>query len=384
MEDNMFGDTSNPRSDPARYVRLAAWLREVVGMPSPPFPDTTQQNPKNAESSVSVSGNVHHIDIQLGSDYHLPYYQQLPDFIMMLLRDDQEAALHYAPLLYHLAGCRACHQGYLELYDAMRAALSPRSERSALGQGTRTLAATPHRMLGHLCRVLIDQAEVVLRQARREHQDKDASARQLLQLALRISAHIQQSTIRRDALQDLVRVATLFEGPAPPQQEEERGIYPFTSQFAGIGGMRGKKVMRRAEAPFRPQETEQPVILLQWRIERQRQSEEHRTGMERGGLATQEARVSQHGQTLELSLHDLEPALRGQYVAVDIPLGSLIEPVRWRGGNPRAIRSTAPVAADGSLTVPLGETELLLINTEDRNLLEAMFLLLEIRAVAPA
>src|SRR5262245_50228997 len=103
MTDNMFGDTSNPRSDPARYARLAAWLREVVGTPSPPFPDTTQQNPKNVESSVSASGNVHHIDIQLGSDYHLPYYQQLPDFIMALLRNDQEATLHYAPLLFHLA-----------------------------------------------------------------------------------------------------------------------------------------------------------------------------------------------------------------------------------------------------------------------------------------
>src|SRR5207237_10092774 len=124
------------------------------------------------------------------------------DFIMALLKDDPQATIRYAPLLYHLAGCGACHQSYLDLYDAMRVALLPRPERSALGQGTRTLAATPHRMLGHMCRVLIDQAERVLRQARHDHQDRDAAARELLQLALHISAHIQKSNIRLDALRE--------------------------------------------------------------------------------------------------------------------------------------------------------------------------------------
>jgi hypothetical protein len=62
-------------------------------------------------------------------------------------------------------------------------------------------------------------------------------------------------------------------------------------------------------------------------------------------------------------------------------LGSLLEPVRWRGGNPRAIRSTGPVLPDGTLVTPLGLTDLLLQNTEERNLLEAMFLLIEVRAL---
>jgi len=68
-------------------------------------------------------------------------------------------------------------------------------------------------------------------------------------------------------------------------------------------------------------------------------------------------------------------------VAITVPLGALLEPVRWRGGNPRSIRSTDPVDALGVITVLLGETELQLDNNEERNLLEAMFMLLEVRAV---
>ncbi|MBV9256897.1 MAG: hypothetical protein JO215_02645, partial [Ktedonobacteraceae bacterium] len=49
--------------------------------------------------------------------------------------------------------------------------------------------------------------------------------------------------------------------------------------------------------------------------------------------------------------------------------------------NPRAIRSTVPVDSTGKLTIPLGETELQLSDNEERNLLEAMFTLLEVRAI---
>jgi hypothetical protein len=38
------------------------------------------------------------------------------------------------------------------------------------------------------------------------------------------------------------------------------------------------------------------------------------------------------------------------------------------------------VDASGAVTIPLGETELSLEKLEDRNLLEAMFLLLEVRS----
>src|SRR5205807_1200372 len=111
-------------------------------------------------------------------------------------------------------------------------------------------------------------------------------------------------------------------------------IYPFTSMFAGASGVRGRKIVRRAEALARQHEAGQPVIPLQWR----------RDGM------NQEGSVHQRGQTLELSLLDLPEVLRGHYITIDVPLGSLIEPVRWRGGNPRAIRSAVRVAADGSLS----------------------------------
>ena len=65
-----------------------------------------------------------------------------------------------------------------------------------------------------------------------------------------------------------------------------------------------------------------------------------------------------------------------------VPLGSLIEPIRWAGGNPRTIQSVDPVDEHGMLNTPLGRTELRLSNQEERNLLEAIFLLLEIHTTA--
>jgi hypothetical protein len=90
--------------------------------------------------------------------------------------------------------------------------------------------------------------------------------------------------------------------------------------------------------------------------------------------------ITQQGQTLELHLQDLDQALREHHVIVSVPLGSLIEPIRWIGGNPRSIRSSTPVDKTGALTIPLGQTDLRLEIQEDRNLLEAMFLLLEVRS----
>jgi hypothetical protein len=92
-----------------------------------------------------------------------------------------------------------------------------------------------------------------------------------------------------------------------------------------------------------------------------------------------EGSITQHEDTLELHLRDLDAKLRGHYVVISVPLGSLLEPVRWRGGNPRAIRSVVPVDEHGTLRTSLGETELRLSNPEERNLLEAMFLKLDVR-----
>ena len=64
----------------------------------------------------------------LREEGHRQFYQQLPDFVTALLLQDEGATLRYAPLLYHLVGCDNCHQAYLEIYDAMRAALSSQEE----------------------------------------------------------------------------------------------------------------------------------------------------------------------------------------------------------------------------------------------------------------
>lgn len=329
------------------YAKLARWLQQLM------------QIPQRSKKAPGPGVGDMQLELLLDSDYHLHFYRQLPDFVMALLNDDPKATISFAPLLYHLAGCSECHSSYLDLYDSLRAAIDPQEARPLLGQGTRTLAGTPHRMLGHLCQTLISQAEAALREARRAHNNDDVVARSLLQLALHISARISQSNVRRYALHDLVRVATLSEGPGTPK-EDDPDVFSFTPTLTGAGTRRGKKIVRRADMLSRSTGHEAPGISLQAR-----------------GL---EGTITQHGQMLELHLEDLAPTLRGHYVVITVPLGSLIEPIRWIGGNPRAIRSATPVDDTGSLTTALGQTDLHLTNPEDRNLLEAMFLLLEVRS----
>lgn len=343
-----FEETSDQRGN---YQKLAQWLQQVM------------YTPQTKIKSAVMEGHDVQLELLLDSDYHLRFYQQLPDFIFALLHDEPQAAIRYAPLLYHLAGCGECHSGYLELYDALYAAIHPQEPRPILGQGTRTLEATPQRMLAHLCQSLISQAEAVLLQARHDSVDRDADARSLLQLALHLSSRIVQSNVRRQALRDLVRVATLFdEASAPPAAEVgNMGVYTYTPTLTGAGS-RGVLRGRETNTPVWENQQEQPVLHLQ----------SH-------SLA---GSITQRGQTLELHLQGLNEDVRNRYVNISIPLGALIEPVHWLGGNPRAIRSTSPVDRAGMLTTPLGETELRLSNPEERNLLEAMFLLLEVRAVA--
>src|SRR5437763_16335084 len=82
-------------------------------------------------------------ELLLNTDYHPRFYQQLPDFIMAVLQADPQAPVHYAPLLYHLAGCTTCHSSYLELYEAMRYAVKNVDAQPVVNQGTRTLATIP-------------------------------------------------------------------------------------------------------------------------------------------------------------------------------------------------------------------------------------------------
>jgi hypothetical protein len=347
-DSNYPGSSSNSHAD---TVKLSAWLQQVMKLP-----------PTKTQRIVSTDDDTT-LELLLDSNYHIRFYQQLPDFVMALLQNDTQAMLKYADLLYHLAGCGECHEAYLEIYDALREAVYPQGFRPQLGQGTKTLAATPPRMLRHLCQALISQAEALFQQGHREHRDYNAPARSLLQQALSMSAHIGQSGVRRDALQDLVRVANLFE-ETDAAQEDDPHSYVYTPVVSGAGGIRaGKKVLRHVETPLRSPGTpaEQPVIRIQAR-----------------GL---EGRITQNGQTLFLNLQDLDQELRGHSVKIIVPLGALLEPVRWLGGNPRAIRSLVPVDITGKLTTPLGETTLQLTNHEERNLLEAMFMLLEVRAI---
>jgi hypothetical protein len=329
-------------------TQLAQWLLQIL------TPVVHEQG--DVENVLSEEGSQ--LSLVLTSDYHPHFYQQLPDFIMALLNNDSQVMVHYASLLYHLVGCSVCHASYLDLYDSLRAAIYPRGPRPFLGQGTRTLAATPHRMLSHLCQTLVSQANTVLIQARHDHQNRDEAARSLLQMALHMSVYITQSSLRREALKDLVRVATLFDGPGVPAQTDPH-VYAYSPVLTGNGSR--TRVVRRADTLAQSNNAEVSSIEIQSHA-----------------LA---GRVVQKGQILELQLQDLEKALCGRYVTISVLLGALLEPVRWRGGNPRAIRSAGPVQMDGTLVTPLGQTDLLLQNPEERNLLEAMFMLLEVRAI---
>ena len=89
--------------------------------------------------------------------------------------------------------------------------------------------------------------------------------------------------------------------------------------------------------------------------------------------------ITQHNDVLELHLENLDQDLRGRFLFISVPCGPLLEPVRWIGGNPHAIKSVVPVGEDGSLTTPLGSTHLQLSNREEHNLLEALFIILNVR-----
>ncbi len=333
-------------SEPAK---LARWLEHVL---TSPLPQTSSTATGDTSATVSLDENT----------YHPHFYQQIPDFAMALLRKDPQATLRYAPLLYHLASCPTCHTAYLEIYDALGYALTVDESIPLVNQGTRPLATIPAKTLVKLCQMLIRQAEAVLHQARHEHRDNDALARSLLQHAMRVSTHIHQGGMRPQALKELVRVATLFDGPQSPG-EYPPATHAYTPLVGAGGPRRGKVVRRGANTAARSTRKAggEPAIYLQ--------------------AHPLEGRITQDGEALQLHLEDLDASLRGHYLTISIPLGSLLEPVRWLDGNPRAIRSETAVAADGTLTTTLGYTDLQLSNTDDHNLLEVLFSLIEVRPV---
>lgn len=320
---------------------LAQWLYQLLA--SKPYAANTEQIPIGEDVSLA------------NADYHASFYPQLPNFAMALLRKEAGAVMHYAPLLFHLMSCSTCHRAYLEIYDALRATQHDLKVTAWRVPSSASLATIPSKLLVFLCQLLIGQARSVLRQAHRERDDNDAWARSLLQQAMQISRYIMQGTLRQRAMRDLVEVASLYTAGTP-----DASPGPTTLSYAALvgngGGTRGRTV-RRAEMISRPNE---------------QMSIELRSGSLEGS-------ITQQDDLLILHLVELDEALRGKPLLISVPLGTLLEPIRWIGGNPYAIRSSGPVGEDGSLTTPLGRTELLLSEPEERNLIETLFRKLDVR-----
>lgn len=320
---------------------LAQWLYQLLA--DRPHAVNTEQIPVGEDASFP------------GADYHASFYPQIPNFAMALLRQDVTAVTHYSPLLFHLMGCPTCHRAYLEIYDALRATRDDLRTTAWRVPSTASLATTSPKLLVFLCQLLIGQARAELRQAHRERGDNDAWARSLLQQAMQISRYIMQGTLRQRAMRDLVEVASLYSDSVA---SDSHG--PATLSYAALvgngSGTRGR-TLRRAEMMSRP--NEQATIDL-------------RSGSLEGS-------ITQQDDLLILRLVDLDEKLRGKPLLISVPLGTLLEPIRWIGGNPYAIRSAGPVSEDGTLTTPLGRTELLLSEPEERNLIETLFKKLDIR-----
>jgi hypothetical protein len=322
------------------YLPLAQWLQQILA--------TTPQLPEAELATITDIGG------KFGDAYHLEFYRQLPDFVQALLNNaTQEDLIRFGPLVFHLIGCPTCHAAYLEIYSAMHATIGIDEAHTPTSALPQSIATTSTRVLVYMCQLLIIQAAEVLHEARHDHSDNDAWARSLLQQAIYLSSHLMQSSQRQRALQDLVEVATFFDDTTTP------AAHSYLPVLSAGSGSRQAKVRRRAETLGRPDE--EVAIYLQ------------------SGFSKQEGTITQNQNILELHLEGLDQELRGQFLLISIPFGSLLEPVRWIGGNPRAIRSKVPVGEDGTLTTPLGSTDLQLSNPEDHNLLEAMFTKLDIR-----
>lgn len=327
---------------------LARWLYQLLS--SQPQESFSDEIPVGEDVSL------------LRTNYHAEFYPHIPHFALALLRQDSAALTRYAPLLFHVIGCATCHRAYLETYDALSVALADEIRSVATpsrSAGASSPAATSPKLLVLLCQLLIAEARAVLRQAHRERNDADAWARVLLQQAMQMSRYIMQETLRRRALRDLVEVASLAAQEAATGAPPGQAALSYELVAGGGSSARGRRKIRRAEMLSR---TNEPVSI----------------DLHAGSL---EGTVTQQDDLLILHLVGLDASFYGKTLLISIPLGTLLEPVRWIGGNPYAICSVGPVEANGTLTTPLGRTELQMGNPEERNLLETLFKKLDVRAV---
>lgn len=343
MSDQFVG-TPDPQE---QYGPLAQWLYQLLD----------SHVPGGSGKQIPVGEDVSLPD----ADYHVAFYPQLPNFAMALLKGESEATTRYAPLFFHLLGCPTCHRAYLETYDALRTALADELKPATTTlrlPSSASIATTSPKLLVFLCQNLIGQARTVLRQAHRDHGDEDAWARSLLRQAMEISRYIMQGTLRQRALRDLVAVASLSQNAASAPPAAPSAL-SYAALVGAGSGSRGR-TLRRADMLSRPDEQ----VGIDLRSD------------------SLEGTITQEGEMLILRLVDLDESLRGKFLLICVPLGTLLEPVRWLGGNPYAIQSASPVSSDGTLITPLGRTDLLLSRPEDRNLIETLFKKLDVRPLA--
>ncbi len=342
MSNYHFVGTPNPREQDAS---LARWLYQLLA--SKPQAALTEQIPVGEDVSLP------------DANYHAAFFPQIPNFALALMKQDPTATTRYAPLFFHLIGCPTCHRAYLETYDALSTALADDARPVTMAFHTSRLATTSPKLLVFLCQLLIGEVRAVLRQAHRERGDADAWARALLQQAMQISRYIMQATMRQRALRDLVEVASLYAADTTTDTPQGTVASSYVALVGTSSGTRGHRRIRRAE--MLPRSNEAASIELQ-----------------AGPL---EGTITQEGDMLTLHLVDLDAHLRGKFLLISVLLGTLLEPVRWLGGNPYAIRSAGPVETNGTLITPLGRTDLHLSNPEERNLLETLFKKLDVYPV---
>ena len=107
---------NEPAPSKSQQKQLAAFIQAVMNTP----PSDLQLS----EASSVLGSRALQV---VGQDYHLEFYQQLPELVLSILNDEPdgpELVNHYGALLFHLAGCMICHQAYMELYNSLSAALS--------------------------------------------------------------------------------------------------------------------------------------------------------------------------------------------------------------------------------------------------------------------
>lgn len=328
------------------YQHLTRWLQHVYTL----SPAEKAPQIRDKPSLSSNREETEPAEWLIESDYHPKFYQQLPNFILSLLQNDSQTMIQFAPLLYHLAGCRACHQAYLELYGPIHDAFHLDTSKVVSTKITRPLADVTPRLLARLCRLLIGQAEAVLLQAQEEGNDRDTHARSLLQQAIQIGMRISPNSMRNQALSDLVRVANLSTSAGKPASDQ-----PHYIASVGTDATHHASVMRRGELIGQ----EPQALYLQSNAFK--------------GFITKDQDI------LLLHLQELDKTLYGHHILVSVALGPLIDPIQWTGGNPQQIHSTDTVDERGTIQLPLGRTALRLNDPEERSLLEIIFLQLEVR-----